>query len=100
MERFARPAAETGSAFVPFAGNLHGIVCARESRAVSNDNTPRDKGLTLQTPAGKHRHHYVKAKVRVHEYRDGTLAVFHGPRRLARYEADGREIREENRHAA
>jgi len=24
----------------------------------------------------------------------------HGPRRLARYNADGHEIREENRHAA
>jgi hypothetical protein len=27
--------------------------------------------------------------VRVHDYPDGTLAIFHGPRRLARYRADG-----------
>jgi hypothetical protein len=33
------------------------------------------------------RPHYVKAHVRVHEYPDGTLAVFHGPRPIARYTA-------------
>jgi hypothetical protein len=27
--------------------------------------------------------------VRVHQYPDGRLAIFHGPRRLADYEADG-----------
>jgi hypothetical protein len=27
--------------------------------------------------------------VRVHDYPDGTLAIFPGPRRLARYRADG-----------
>jgi hypothetical protein len=33
--------------------------------------------------------HWVKAKVRLHRYADGTLAVFHGPRKLADYAADG-----------
>jgi hypothetical protein len=28
----------------------------------------------------------------VHEYPDGTLAIFHGPCRLARYTAEGEEI--------
>ncbi len=42
------------------------------------------ENLSLQIPAGRHRHHYVKAKVSVHEYPDGDLAVFHGPRCLAR----------------
>ncbi len=39
------------------------------------------KGMTLQIPEDRHRHHDVKAKVRVHEYPDATLAIFHGPRR-------------------
>jgi len=30
--------------------------------------------------------------VRVHEYPDGRLAIFHGPRRLADYDPDGRLI--------
>jgi hypothetical protein len=34
----------------------------------------------------------VKATVRVHAYANGTLAVFHGPRCVARYQPDGRVI--------
>ena len=90
--RFARPAADTGSAFVAFAGTLEDILCAQEDRVVAGDNTVRYKNRTLQIPADRHRHHYVKAQVRVHEYPDGHLAVFHGPRCLARYRADGETI--------
>jgi hypothetical protein len=43
----------------------------------------------LQLPDSPLRHHWVKARVRVHEYADGRLAVFHGPRCLARYTAEG-----------
>ena len=46
--------------------------------------------MRLQIPPNEHRMHYVKVKVRVHRYPDGTLAVFHGPRPLARYDAQGR----------
>jgi hypothetical protein len=49
----------------------------------------RYHGVCLQIPPSPLRPHFVKAKVRVHDYPDGTLAVFHGPRRLARYRADG-----------
>jgi transposase len=94
--RFAVGAAELGSAFVPFAGDLAEILCVQVERVVGNDNCVRYDGLSLQIPAQKHRHHYVKAKVRVHAYGDGTLAVFHGPRRLARYRADGRLLIEED----
>jgi len=98
--RFARPAEDAGSAFVPFAGNLRDILCIQEDRIVGNDNTVRYKTRVLQIPADRHRHHYVKAKVRVHEYPDGTLAIFHGPRRLAGYDAHGREISEGDKQAA
>ena len=82
-----------GEAFVPWAGaGLADILCLQEDRTVSKDNTVRYKGLTLQIPEDRHRHHYVKANVQVHEYPDGRLAVFHGPRKLADYEADGRLI--------
>ena len=94
--RFARSPEEAGSAFVPFAGNLADILCVQEARVVGNDNTVRYKTRVLQIPKDRHRHHYVKAKVKVHEYPDGTLAIFYGPRRLARYRADGCEIKEEN----
>ena len=98
--RFARPAADTGSAFVAFAGTLEDILCAQEDRVVAGDNTVRYKNRTPQIPADRHRHHYVKAQVRVHEYPDGHLAVFHGPRCLARYRADGETIDDDRLQAA
>jgi Winged helix-turn helix len=98
--RFARPPEETGSAFVPFAGPLEEVLCVQEDRVVGNDNTVRYKGLVLQIPEQRHRHHYVKARVQVHEYPDGTLAVFHGPRRLARYATNGNLIDDANQKAA
>ncbi len=98
--RFARPAKDTGSAFVAFAGPLEDILCIQEERVVSNDNTLRYKNRSLQIPADRHRHHYVKARVRVHEYPDATLAVFHGPRCLARYRADGSPMETTEEQAA
>jgi hypothetical protein len=87
--RFAVPAAEPGSAFVPFVGTLDEILCSHADRVVGRDNCVRYSGLSLQIPEQRHRHHYVKAKVRVHEYPDGGIALFHGPRCLARYAQDG-----------
>jgi transposase len=95
-QRFAIPAAETGTAFIPWIGShLAEILCVQEERVVANDNTVRYQGLSLQIPHDPHRFHYVKVTVRVHAYPDGTLAVFHGPRCLARYDADGRLIETE-----
>jgi transposase len=98
--RFARPPEDTGSAFVPFAGSLEDILCLQEERVVGNDNTVRYKNRVLPIPAHRHRHHYVKARVRVHEYPDHSLAVFHGPRRLARYSAKGELIDDADQKAA
>jgi hypothetical protein len=97
---FARTPEDAGSAFVPFAGLLEDILCVQEERRVGNDNTVRYENRLLQIPADRHRHHYVKATVRVHEYPDGTLAVFHGPRRLARYSAAGALLDEPRQQAA
>ena len=98
--RFATPAEGQGSAFVPFTGALDDILCVHADRVVGNDNTVRYRGLTLQIPPDRHRHHYVKARVRVHEYPDRTLALFHGPRCLARYNADGEPVETPTRQVA
>lgn len=91
--RLTVSAQEPGSAFVPFIGDtLKDILSLQEERTVGNDNTVRYKNLSLQIPPDKHRNHYVRAKVRVHEYPDGNLAVFHGPRRLADYTPQGELI--------
>ena len=85
---FTRPAAEAGSAFVPLMGvQLEDVLCEHFERTVGRDNCVAFEGRKLQIPPSGHRMHYVKVKVRVHRYCDGSLAVFHGPRKLAEYEA-------------
>ena len=87
------------SAFVALVrpDQIDDILCLHAERVVARDNTVRYARRLLQLPAGPHRPHYVKAHVRVHEYPDGTLAVFHRPRCLARCHADGEPSETPNR---
>ena len=92
-QRCTVQAEEPGTAFVPWIGtNLPDLLCVHEERVVAKDNTVHYHRHRLQIPQDAYRFHDVKATVRVHEYPEGTLAVFHGPRCLARYHADGRLI--------
>lgn len=88
---FMQPAMEDGSAFVSWIGGpLEDILSERFERQVGPDNCVSFEGMKLQIPADRHRCHYVKAKVAVLRRIEGTLAIFHGPRKLADYESDGR----------
>ena len=88
--RFGVPAAEPGSAFVPYVGRpIADVLCVQEDRVVGADNCVSYKRHSLQIPPQRHRQHYVRATVRVHEYPDGWLAIFDGPRCLARFDAKG-----------
>jgi hypothetical protein len=88
--RFAVPAAEPGSAFVPYVGRpIEDILCVQEDRVVSADNCVSWHRRSLQIPPQRHRQHYVRATVRVHEYPDGSLAIFDGPRCLVRVDSKG-----------
>jgi transposase len=88
--RFAIAPEHPETAFVADRAGAHrDILCVQEERVVGNDNCVRYRGLALQIPPSPARRHFVKLRVRVHDYPDGTLAVFHGPRCLARYRADG-----------
>lgn len=87
---FMQPAREEGSAFVPVLNvPLKDILCLQTTRTVRPDNCVSYNGMALQIPEDRHRHHYVKAKVEVHEYEDGNYAIFYGPRKLADYDHDG-----------
>lgn len=98
---FAQPAPEQGSAFVPWiGGNIDDILCEHYERIVGADNCVRFEGLILQIPADRHRCHYVKARVRVHRYAHGGLALFHGPRKLGNYNIEGKEINKNLKEAA
>jgi len=97
---FAIKPDEPGTAFVPFAGTLQDTLCIQVERTVGNDNTVRYNNLTLQIPEDRHRHHYVKTRVRVHRYPDQTLAIFHGPRKLASYDKNGNLKKDNDKLAA
>lgn len=95
-QNFAVASSEEGSAFIPWVGiDLEDILCIQDERTVTNDNTVSYKGKRLQIPADKHRFHYVKSRVKVCEYPDGAMAVFHGPRCLERYDRQGKAIKDE-----
>lgn len=88
--RFMVQAEEVGSAYVPVAeSQWRDVLCVQDARIVAQDNTVRWHGKVLQIPPSPARAHFVRAQVRVHEYPDGRLALFHGPRRIATYTAAG-----------
>ena len=90
--RFGVPAAERGSAFVPYVGRpIEDVLCIQEDRVVGADNCVTWNRRHLQIPPQRHRRHYVRATVRVHEYPDGSLAIFDGPRCLVRFDPKGRD---------
>lgn len=90
---FAVTAGQEGTAFVPDrAAAWREALCIQEERRVGNDNTVVWRRLRLQIPPSPIRSHYVRAMVRVHEYPDGRLAIYHGPHRLADYTAAGNLI--------
>lgn len=93
--RFAVDAEQPGTAFVPVPSAAWvDILCVHQDRQVGNDNTVRFHGLVLQLPQVPWRHHFAKTKVRVHQYPDDSLAIFQGPRQIARYHADGTLVEE------
>lgn len=99
--RFACPPEIAESAFVAADPDLlRQILCVEEQRVVARDNTIAFAGRRLQLPQSPMRAHYVKARVKVRQYPDGTLAIFHGPRHLASYDAQGQIVGENIKAAA
>jgi transposase len=85
--RFAIVPVDTASAFVPVAKTQwRDVLYVQEERTVAPDNTVSWNGRRLQIPPHPARAHFVRAKVRVHEYPDGAMAIFHGPRCLVRWD--------------
>jgi len=81
--RFMVTPAESGSAFVPLMGvDIDNILCRQVERRVSKDSCVTYQGIVLALPNGARFRHYFQKMVRVHEYPDGHLAIFHGPRCL------------------
>lgn len=100
-KKFAHPAREKGTAFMPYIGpSLYEILCEHHERTVQHDNCVKFENLVLQIPKNDYRCNYIKTKVWVHRHLDQTMALFHGPRKLADYDSNGQQIQEELKKAA
>ena len=102
-KRFAVTSSEPGSAFVAIPGvDLNEILCVQEERQVGNDNCVSFNRLKLQIPESPLRSHFVKAKVKVRQYPDGSHAIFFGQRCLGRYDCKGSitAFKPDHQHAA
>lgn len=82
--RFAKPAAQSGSAYRPLPADvaLDDICCFAYPRTVANDNTVQIDGRVLQLLPDRHRRSYAKARVVVRVHLDGTRSVSYQGRRL------------------
>jgi len=99
--KFSHPAREEGSAFISYIGpSLDDILCEQHERTVQPNNCVRFENLVLQISKNEYRCNYIKAKVRVHCYLNGTFAIFHGPRKLGTYDNKGQQIQNSVQKAA
>jgi transposase len=82
--KFAHPAAEPGSAYrpVPEGLNLNNIFCIKYERTVASDNTIAYMTKYYQILPSNCRISFVKAKVMVHEWLDGSIHIFYEGREL------------------
>ncbi|MFQ5962712.1 MAG: hypothetical protein ACE5KZ_00330 [Candidatus Scalinduaceae bacterium] len=76
--RFARLPKEKNSTYraLPKDLDLSNIVCIKEKRTVSSDNTISYKAMTCQILPSNYRISFVKAKAMVHQHFDGSIHIF------------------------
>jgi transposase len=75
--RFALPATHTDSAYRSWPADLQPeqVFSFKHQRTVTSDNTISFDGKKLQIPPGPKRISYARARVDVHQYLDGRLAI-------------------------
>ncbi len=90
---FTQPPPADGLAFVACRDIAvpDDILCGRFERTVRKDNCVHFEGRVLQIPADRHRCHYVKARVRILRYTDGSLSIHHGPREPSNDQSKSRQ---------
>lgn len=92
--RFTAPAAQAGTALVPYAGSeLDKIFSRQEERVVASDNTVSFAKLILQIEPQQFRFSMAGCRVLVCHHLDETLSLYYGPHLLGRYHAQGELLR-------
>jgi hypothetical protein len=91
--KFAVPASQTGSAFVPVVHlNLDRIFSIQHERVVAKDNTIQFANRVLQVPSTRFRATLAGCRVTVYEHLDGTLSIGYGPHTVARFTGNGEPV--------
>ena len=68
------------------------VLCLQETLEVGSDNRVQYRDIDLPIPAPPSPVHNGWKEVTVHEYEDGSLSVFDGRKRLARYDRHGTPV--------
>jgi hypothetical protein len=96
--RFAVPAAQPGSAFLPLQGqHLERIFALQHQRVVNRDNTVEIAHRVLQIEKMPWRGTLTGCRVTVYEHLDGTLSVAYGPHFVGCFDSQGMALPETRR---
>ena len=88
--KFAVPAKEPGSAFVPYFGTeLNKIWSNQQDRVVDKDNTVSYDKLSLQIPQQTFRFSMARCRVLACRHLDQTISLHYGPHQLGCYDSQG-----------
>jgi len=96
---FSRPAKESGTAYrpLPKESSLKGVFCFKGERVVAGNNTISYNGRAFQILSNGYRSSYCKAKVKVHEYLDGSVNIFYQGKKLKHKPVSKEKIKSFNR---
>ena len=67
-------------------------LCIQEKRIATKDNTVSYKNKVLQIPTPDVPCRFAKKSITVHEYSNGEISFFFGPRHLGRYDVSGQLV--------
>jgi len=91
--RFARPAANPGSAFVTVKrGDLDRVFSVQHERTVNQDNTVRWANQILQIEPTRLRSTLAGCQITVYEHLDETISIGYGPHTVGRFNRNGEPL--------
>lgn len=89
--RFAKPAAEEGTAFVKcLSKDLDRVFSIQTERIVGRDNTVKFKNMTLQINRQKFRASLANCRVIVFEHLDNSITIGFGEHEVGRFDENGK----------
>lgn len=93
-QKFAVPAKQSGTAFIPCRRhNLDLVFALQHERTVARDNTISYDKRVLQIEKSKWRYTLAGCKVKVYQHLDATLSVSYGPHIIGRYDQTGAPLK-------